>query len=68
LIAPIQLIGALLGFAASLIALKEALDLDWLQVFITVLVGWIVIFLIQLVAGFILAAVGLGAAGIASLF
>lgn len=68
LISPLTLIGIVLGFAASLIALKEALDLEWLQVIITVVIGWIVIFLVNLIAGIFLGLLGLSAAGLAGMF
>lgn len=68
LISPLTILGIILGFAASLIALKEALDLEWLQVIVTVVIGWIVIFLVNFLAGFFLAILGIGAAGLAGAF
>lgn len=68
LISPLTFLGLILGFAASLIALKEALDLEWMQVIITVVIGWIVIFVVNVVAGIILGILGIGVAGLAGVF
>jgi hypothetical protein len=67
-IAPLQFVGFILGLAASLLALKEALDLEWVQVLITVVIGWIVIFVINMIAAFIVGLFGLGVAGVSGLF
>jgi hypothetical protein len=62
-LAPVQIAAALLGLIAWFIAAKEALDLDWVQTIITVIVGWVVMALISFVAGgAIIGALGLGAA------
>lgn len=68
LIAPLQFVGFILGLVASLLALKEALDLEWLQVVVTVVIGWVVIFVINLLAGVVLSLLGLGVAGVAGIF
>lgn len=61
-IAPAQFAGALLGLVAWFVAAKEALDLEWVQVVVTVVIGWIVGFVILLLAGGVLGLLGLGAA------
>lgn len=50
----------LLGLAASLIAAKEALDLEWLQVVITVIIAYVVGGIVLAIAGFFLALFGFG--------
>lgn len=39
-------IGSLLGLAASLLAAKAALDLEWPQTIVSVVIGWVVMFVI----------------------
>ncbi|MFQ5945910.1 MAG: YIP1 family protein [Anaerolineae bacterium] len=62
-------LGSLLSLIASFIAVKEAVDLEWVQTIVTVVIGWIVLALIvavvgSLVVGAILGtAVGLGVLG-----
>jgi hypothetical protein len=46
------------------IAAKEALDLDWGKTIITIIVGFIVVWIIAAIAGMILAALGFAAAGL----
>lgn len=61
-LAPVQIAAVILGLIAWFIAAKEALDLDWIQTFITVIVGWVVMSLITIfVGGAIIGALGLGA-------
>ena len=47
------------------LAVKEALDLEWVPTIVTVVLGWIVIIVVQMVTGVILAALGIAGAGIA---
>ncbi len=62
-LAPVQIAAVLLGLFAWFIAAKEALDLDWAQTFVTVIVGWVVMFVISVfVGGAIIGTLGLGAA------
>ena len=62
-LAPVQIIAVLLGLIAWFIAAKEALDLDTVQTFVTMIVGWVVMFVIStFVGGAIIGALGLGAA------
>ena len=57
--APIALISALLALAAWLIAAKEALDLGWGRTVVTVILGWIVTFLITMAATWLLGLIGI---------
>lgn len=52
--------------AAWLIAAKEALDLEWVQTAVTVVIGIIIIFAITAIAGLILTPFGLTAAALLS--
>jgi hypothetical protein len=68
LLAPVTFTAAIAGLVAWLIAVKEALDLEWMQTIIVVVIGWIVSFLVTAAAGIILGMLGFTAAGIGSLF
>ncbi len=65
---PVTLAAALLGLAAWFVAAKEALDLDWVQTIVTVIVGWVVMMAIGFVASLVVGALGLGALALGSLF
>ena len=67
ILAPVSIAAVILSIVAWFIAVKEALDLDWGGTIVTVVIGWIVLFLVSLVAGGIMALLGLGAAGLGSL-
>ena len=67
-LSPAIIIAAILGFIAWLVAAKEALDLEWLQTIVTLIVGWIVGLIIGMLAGIVLGLIGLTAAGIGSMF
>lgn len=64
IVSPAVIIGALLGLIAWFIAVKEALDLDWLQTIITVVLGFIVIVVVNLIAGAVLGLIGIAGASI----
>jgi hypothetical protein len=66
--APITIIAGLLGLAAWLIAAKEALDLEWTQTIITVVVGAVVNWIIIGIAAAILGLFGIAAAGVGGMF
>jgi hypothetical protein len=66
-IAPATLVAAILGLVAWFVATKEALDLEWVQVIVTVVVGWIAVLLVQVFATFVLGLLGLGAAALGGL-
>jgi hypothetical protein len=60
-LAPVQILGAILMIAAWLIAAKEALDLEWVQTIVVVVLGWLVQFVIKVfVTGLLLGLLELG--------
>jgi len=61
ILTPVLLIAALLGLIAWFVAAKEALDLEWVQTIITVILGWIALMVIGFLVGLVLGALGLGA-------
>ncbi len=65
---PVTLAAALLGLAAWFVATREALDLDWVQTIVTVIIGWVVMLVIGFVASLVVGALGLGALALGSLF
>lgn len=68
LLAPVTFLAAILGLIAWLVAAKEALDLEWVQTIVTVILGWIAMAIIYMVVGgFVLGALGLGAAAVGGL-
>ncbi len=63
LTAPVLILAWILGLLAWLMAAKEALDLEWVETIVTVIIGWIVMVVIgTLVTGVVLGALGFGAA------
>jgi hypothetical protein len=64
ILSPLLIVAAILSLAAWLIAVKEALDLDWTKTIITVIIGFIVNWIILAIAGVVLAIFGLGAAAV----
>lgn len=68
LLGPAVFAAAIAGLVAWFIAVKEALDLEWMQTIIVVVVGWIVSFLVTAAANIILGMLGFTIAGIGSLF
>ncbi|MBL7183506.1 MAG: hypothetical protein ISS50_03540 [Anaerolineae bacterium] len=67
LLAPGLVIAAILGFIAWLVAVKEALDLEWVQTIVTVILGWIAHAVIVAVTGAVLVLLGLTAAAVGGL-
>jgi hypothetical protein len=67
LLAPVQIAAAVLTVIAWFRAAKEALDLEWGQTIITVVLGWVALLAVTIVAGLVLAALGLGAAALGGL-
>ena len=62
-LAPALFVATILGLIAWFIAAKEALDLEWVQTIVTVVIGWAVMTAIVLViGGAIISALGLTAA------
>jgi hypothetical protein len=68
LLAPVMVISAIVMVVAWFVAAKEALDLEWLQTIVTVILGWIALIAITLLSGLVLTILGLGAASLAGLF
>ena len=62
LLAPVMIITVILLVASWFVAAKEALDLDWVQTIVTVILGWIALVAITIVAGVVLGLLGLSAA------
>jgi hypothetical protein len=61
-------IAAILTIVAWFIAAKEALDLDWVQTIVTVILGWIALMLISFLGALVLGMLGYGAAALWGLF
>jgi hypothetical protein len=64
LLAPVMVIAAILMVIAWFVAAKEALDLEWGQTIVTVILGWLALVVIMIVAGVVLGLLGLGAAAL----
>ena len=62
LLAPVMIIAAVLLVVAWFVAAKEALDLEWLQTILTVILGWGALLVVMIIAGGVLSLLGLGAA------
>lgn len=67
IVGPAQLAAWILGLVAWFVAAKEALDLDNVQVIVTVVIGWVVRLLIVLAVGFVLGLLGFGVAALGGL-
>jgi hypothetical protein len=67
-LAPVMVIAAIATIVAWLMAAKEALDLEWVQTIVTVILGWIALFVITALAGIVLGMLGFGAAALGGLF
>lgn len=63
-VAPALFLGGILWLISAFIAAKEALDLEWVQTIITVILGWVVFIIVFALAGIILAAIGIGGAAL----
>ena len=61
LLAPVMFIAWILTAIAWFVATKEALDLEWVQTIVTVILGWIAVIVITVVAGVVLGLLGVGA-------
>jgi hypothetical protein len=66
--APIRIIAAVLALIAWLMAAKEALDLEWLQTIVTVVIGFVVVVILTMVATAVIGLLGFGAAAVTSAF
>ena len=68
LLAPIGFLAAILGLAASFIALKEAVDLDVVQTLVVVVVGFVINLVFGAIMGIILGIFGFGSAMLSGAF
>jgi len=68
LLAPVRIIAWIAMVIAWFIAAKEALDLDWGQTIITVILGWIALFIITAISSVVLGIFGFGAAAVGGMF
>lgn len=68
LLAPVMILAAILLIVAWFMAAREALDLTTGQTIVTVIMGWIAVWVVMLFAGALLGLLGLGAAAVGSLF
>ncbi len=61
----VGLVGAVWALIAGFIGTREALDLDTGKTIITIIIGWVIVFIISLIIGSVLGigAMGVGAAG-----
>ena len=58
---PVGLVALILGFIAWLVAVKEALDLEWVQTIATVILAWIAkVVIYMVVGGIVIGLLGLG--------
>lgn len=65
---PVKFIAWILWVISAFIAIKEALDLEWLQTIITVVLGWVAFFIVVFIGGLILSALGLAGAALFGAF
>ena len=67
-VGPIIFIASILGLVAWFMAAKEALDLDWLQTIVTVILGWLAVVIIMAITSWVLGLVGLTTSAVGGLF
>jgi hypothetical protein len=68
IVGPVSFIAWILWVISAFIAVKEALDLEWLQTIITVVLGWIAFFIVVMIGAFILGALGIAGAALFGAF
>lgn len=68
LVAPVYFAAFILGLVAWFVAAKEALDLEWGQTIITVILGWLAFLVIMIVTGVVLGLLGFTGSLIGGLF
>ncbi len=68
LLAPILILSVFAMLAAWLIAAKEALDLEWVETIVTVVIGFVAFLVVMFIIGAILGLLGLGAAAVGGAF
>jgi hypothetical protein len=64
ILSPAFIIGGILGLIAWFVAAKEALDLEWVQTIVTVILGWLVVAVVFAISATIIAVLGFGAAAV----
>ncbi|MFQ5813325.1 MAG: YIP1 family protein [Anaerolineae bacterium] len=67
LLAPAIFVAWIVGLISWFVATKEALDLEWVQTIVTVILGWLAGAVIAVIAGFVLFTLGLTAAALGGL-
>ena len=68
IVSPALFIGWILWLVSAFIASKEALDLDWVKTIIAVILGFVANFVVFIVGGLIIAAIGIGGAALFGAF
>jgi hypothetical protein len=68
IVSPALFIGWILWLVSAFIASKEALDLDWVKTIIAVILGFVANFVVFVVGGLIIAAIGIGGAALFGAF
>jgi hypothetical protein len=68
IVSPALFIGWILWLVSAFIASKEALDLDWVKTIIAVILGFVANFVVFIVGGLILTAIGIGGAALFGAF
>ena len=68
IVGPVKFVAWILWVISAFIAVKEALDLEWLQTIITVVLGWVAFFIVILIGGLILGALGIAGAALFGAF
>ncbi|MCL4505866.1 MAG: YIP1 family protein [Chloroflexi bacterium] len=58
------IVGAILQIVANIIGIREAAGFDTTKAILTAIISGIIVFIVTLIIGFILAAIGLGAAAV----
>jgi hypothetical protein len=66
-LSPALIIGGILGVIAWFIAAKEALDLEWVQTIVTVILGWLAVAVVIAISATVIAILGFGAAAVGGL-
>jgi len=67
LLAPAMIVAWIVGLVSWFVATKEALDLEWVQTVVTVILGWLALFVVTFVAGAVLTMLGLTVAVVGGL-
>ena len=68
LLVPVRIIAWIAMVIAWFMAAKEALDLEWGQTIVTVVLGWIALMIVMAISGVVLGILGFGAAAVGGMF